>query len=175
MGCRRYFVANRLEVLVDEDDSRSSSRVREHGSLLFVSQLHVAIQTLWSQCLFPRAVWILIWSASTFSSASLSWSKRSTDTGTQLLTSLPVLTLVLSQSNKTRLSISCALEPDCSAKTSLPVLTIGFLVGIVGSLYHLQQLLNPIISSNFLERKSSEEVEVTHILSRVWFLQFPSW
>ena len=30
MGCRRYFVANRLEVLVDEDDSRSSSRVREH-------------------------------------------------------------------------------------------------------------------------------------------------
>ena len=119
MGCRRHFVANRLEVLLDEDDSRSSSRVREHGSFLLVSQLHVAIQTLWSQCLFPRAVWtnpmdcslssgltVLIWSAFTFSSASLSWSKRSTDTGTQLLTSLPVLTLVLSQSNKTRLSVS---------------------------------------------------------------------
>ena len=31
MGCRRCFVAHRLEELVDEDDSRSSSRVREHG------------------------------------------------------------------------------------------------------------------------------------------------
>ena len=55
-GCRRFFAANRLEVLLDEDDSRSSSRVREHGSFLLVSQLHVAIQTLWSQCLFPREV-----------------------------------------------------------------------------------------------------------------------
>ena len=46
MGCRRYFAASRLEVLLDEDDSRSSSRVREHESFLLVSQLHVAIQTL---------------------------------------------------------------------------------------------------------------------------------
>ena len=57
MGCRRYFVANRLEVHLDEDDSRSSSWVREHGSFLIVSQLHVTIQRLWSQCLCPRAVW----------------------------------------------------------------------------------------------------------------------
>ena len=46
MGCRRYFVANRLEVLVDEDDSRSSSQALELGDVLLVSQLHVAIQTL---------------------------------------------------------------------------------------------------------------------------------
>ena len=46
MGCRHYFVADRLEVHFDEDDSRSSSRVREHGRFLLVSQLHVAIQTL---------------------------------------------------------------------------------------------------------------------------------
>ena len=45
MGCRHYFVADRLEELLDEDDSRSSSRVREHGSFRLVSQLHVAIQT----------------------------------------------------------------------------------------------------------------------------------
>ena len=57
MGCRFYFAANQLEVHPDEDDSRSSSRVREHGSFLLVSQLHVAIQTLWRQCLFPRATW----------------------------------------------------------------------------------------------------------------------
>ena len=42
MGRRRYFVASRLKVLLDEDDSRSSSRVREHGSFLLVSQLHEA-------------------------------------------------------------------------------------------------------------------------------------
>ena len=46
MGCRRYFVASRLEVLLDEDDSQSSSRVREHGSFLLLSQLHVTILAL---------------------------------------------------------------------------------------------------------------------------------
>ena len=40
---------------------------------------------------------VLVWSASTFSSASLSLSTRSTSTGTQLFASLSVLTLVLSQ------------------------------------------------------------------------------
>ena len=46
MGCGRYFAASRLEMLLDEDDSRSSSRVREHGSFLLISRVHVAIQTL---------------------------------------------------------------------------------------------------------------------------------
>ena len=40
------------------------------------------------------------------------------------------------------------------------------LVGFVGSLCCLTQLLNPILSSNHLKWKSSEEVEVTHMLSR---------
>ena len=57
MGCRRYFAASLLEVLLDEDDFRSSSRARERGSFQLVSQLHVVIQTLWNQRLFPRAVW----------------------------------------------------------------------------------------------------------------------
>ncbi len=61
MGCRRYFTANRLEVLLDEDDSRASSRAHEHGSFLLISQLHVAIHTLSSQCLFPRPVWTNRW------------------------------------------------------------------------------------------------------------------
>ena len=84
---------------------------------------------------------ILISSASTFSSAPLSWSKRSTDTGTQLLTSLPVLTF----------GFFC--------------LWLG--LGLLGVLTYLQQLLNPIPSSNHFSRKPSEEVEVTHILSRI--------
>ena len=57
MGCRPYFVADRLEALVDEGDSRSSSPVREHGSFRIVSQLHVAIQTPWSRCLYLHVVW----------------------------------------------------------------------------------------------------------------------
>ena len=51
-----FVVVDLVEEIVNEDDSRSSSRVREHGSFLLVS-LHVAIQTLWSQCLFPRTEW----------------------------------------------------------------------------------------------------------------------
>ena len=49
------------------------------------------------------------------------------------------------------------------------------LVRLFGSFLHVEQLLNPIPSSNCFSRKSSEAAEVTHILFRVWFLQFPSW
>ena len=75
-------------------------------------------------CSLSTGLPVLIWAASTFSSASLSWSKRSTNTGTLLLTSLPVLTLVLLQSNKTRLSISWARETGwlLTLNRSLPVL-----------------------------------------------------
>ena len=53
MGCKRYFAANRLQVLLDADDSRSSCTC----SWTHLSQVHVTIQTLWSQFLFPRVVW----------------------------------------------------------------------------------------------------------------------
>ena len=80
-------------------------------------------------CSLSTGLTVLVWSASTFSSASLSLSTRSTDTGTQLLTGLPVLSLVLSQPNKTPLSNSWVSEPNgCWLSTSLPVLTLGFLV-----------------------------------------------
>ena len=47
---------------------------------------------------------------------------------------------------------------------------------IVEQLVHLvvEQLLNPILSSNHVSRRSLEEAEVTHILFRIWLLQFPS-
>ena len=125
MGCRRFFATNRLQVLLDEDDSRSSWRVREHKSFRLVSHLHDAIQTIWSRCLFPRAVWTNRW-------------------------------IVHSQVS--------------------PFFQLGywFLVGFVGNHHYLQQLLNPILSSNHVSRKFSDEVEVTHILSLIWFLQFTS-
>ena len=124
---RHYFVADQLEYLVDEGGSRSSSRVHEHENFLFVSQLHVAIQTPWSRCLSPRAGWdqcpptgrsVLSRSASTFSSASVSCSKRSTNK------------LVFTQSREKRVSISWALERDVRpVTTSRPVLSwigLGF-------------------------------------------------
>ena len=80
MVWRRYFASNRLEMLLDKDDSRSLSRVREHWNFMLVSQLHVAIQTPWSQCLCLHVVWTnrthptgrpaLTQSASTISSVS---------------------------------------------------------------------------------------------------------
>ena len=126
MGCRHYFVADRLEALVDEGDSRSSSRLREHGCFRLVSQLHVAIPDTLEvdvsssrcvhksiDCSLPTGRTVLTRSASTFSPASLSLSERSTDT------------LVLSQPSKKRLSISCTLQRDGgSVLTGRPVLTI---------------------------------------------------
>ena len=46
MGCRRYSAASRLEVLLDEDDFRSSSQALELGDVLLLSQLHVTVLVL---------------------------------------------------------------------------------------------------------------------------------
>ena len=56
-----------------------------------------------------------------------------------------------------------------------PFLIIGFLVlvGFVGYLCCFQRLLNPIQESNYLSKKSSVVVEVTHLLSGIWFVQIP--
>ena len=56
------------------------------------------------------------------------------------------------------------------------------LVGLIGNillveqllLLVVEQLLNQNLSSNHVSRKSLEEAEVTHILSRILSLQFPS-
>ena len=75
-----------------------------------------------------RGLSVLVWSASTFSSASLSLSTRSTDTGTQLslnggpFTSLTVLEFALSQPNKTSFPIAWVSKPDGCSLTSLTVL-----------------------------------------------------
>ena len=61
MGCRHYF-ADRFEDLVDEGESRSSSRIREHENFRLVSQLHLASQTPWSRCsLSSRCVVAPFW------------------------------------------------------------------------------------------------------------------
>ena len=81
MGCRRYFVANRLEVLVDEDDSRSSSRVRTRKFSACFTTARGNPDTLKSMssssrwvnkpmdCSLSTGLPVLTWSESTFSSA----------------------------------------------------------------------------------------------------------
>ena len=105
--------------------------------------LELSEQTRWLSTYPP-----FVWSASTFSSASSSLSTRSKDTGTQLLlncgpfTSLHVLTLVLSQTNKTSFwSPEWTNQMVAHSRVS-PFLMIGFLilVGFVGSLYSLKRL-----------------------------------
>ena len=46
MDCRRYSAASRHEVLLDENDFRSSSQAYELGDVLLLSQLHVTILVL---------------------------------------------------------------------------------------------------------------------------------
>ena len=79
---------------------------------IFLDLLGGFLSTHGSPCSCPLSTGlpVLIWSASTCSSASLSLSTRSTDTGTRLSTSLSVLTLVLSQPNKTSMSISLSKQ-----------------------------------------------------------------
>ena len=51
MGCRHYFVVDRVEELVGEGRSRSAWRAHEHENFQFVSQQNVAIQIFWNR--FP--------------------------------------------------------------------------------------------------------------------------
>ena len=132
-------------MLLDDGDSRSASRVREHVSFLLVSQLHGAIQTLRSQCslmdfALSTCLSVLIWSTSTFSSKSLSLSKRSTEPGTQLWLNdvaykdLSVLEFVLSKPTKTPFPISFVNKPTGCSLTSLSVLdnwVFGFWLGLL--------------------------------------------
>ena len=152
MGCRHYFVTDRLEELVDEGDLSiffTSSRTRKFSACfttacgnpdtlksMFISSRCVNN----SDCSLPTGRTVLTRSASTFSSASLSLSIRSTDK------------LVLSQPSKKRVSISWALERDvCSVITGRLFWQLDMgLIGLVGSFPLVQQLLNPILSSNYL-------------------------
>ena len=78
--------------------------------------------------------------------------------------------LRVSRSNLVRSRVS-----SLHLATNLPVLdnwVLGF--RFVGCLYCFLQHQNPILSSNYIWRKSLEEAEVTYILSRIKFLEIPS-
>ena len=129
-------------------------RALERRNFLLLSHLHVTILVLWSQGLFPRTGWTVVHPRVS-----------------PFLFDLRLRLCLQFLQALTHNSGWILVHPRVS-----PFLTIGFLVlvGFVGCPCCFQLLLNPILSSNYLWRKSLEEAEVTHILSRMWFLQIPS-
>ena len=88
MGCRHYFVVDRLEDLVDEGDSRSSSRAHEHENFRLVLQLQDTLKSMSTSsncvdelvgCPITTGLTVLSRSASTSLSVSLYFSKLSTN------------------------------------------------------------------------------------------------
>ena len=126
MGCRRYSVASRLEVLLDEDDFRSFWRALELGNVLLLSQLHVKILVLWSQCRAPPTLVdscpptglpVLVWSSSSIFKGigTQHWVDFKPPTG------LPVLVECLMSSWLNKISFSISLVDSCPP-TGLPIL-----------------------------------------------------
>ena len=145
MGCRRYSAASRLEVLLQEDDFRSFWRALERGNVLLLSQLHVTIQILWSQCRAPPPLRV----SPFLFDLLLQYLKASTRNFVWILVHLRVSPFLLS--NLT----SSWPKPDIFLKYSRwtvvhprvsPFLIIRLLVlvGFVGYLCCFQRLLNPI-------------------------------
>ena len=110
---------------------------------------------------------VLVWSASTFSSAFLSLSTGSTDTGTQLwlnddaFRGLTVLEFVNSQPNETSFPLSLASKPGGCSQTSLTVLDnwiLGFWLGLLGvftsSSNFWTQFFPPLVFKRNLRRRS---------------------
>ena len=156
---------------------------------MLVSQLHVVIQTLWSQCLCPRrcvnksmdcslstGLPVQTWSASTFSSASLSCSKRLTNTGTQLENKFfhwcfrsQVRNVFDFLNTRTGLLLWQNRSP-CSNNWIFG-LWLGLLGVFTTSCNFWTHFFHPIV----FNKKSLEEVKVTQKLSRISFRQIPSW
>ena len=118
-------------------------------------------RTCWFGCSLTGLP-VLVWSASTFSSASSSLSTSSTDTGTQLWldsgpsTSLSALEFVLSRPNKTSFPISWVNEPDGCSLTGLTVLD-NWVFG-VGWICWESLLLPETSESNYFIQLSLKEI-----------------
>ena len=160
MGCRRYSATSRLEVLLDEDDFRSFWRALELGNVLLLSQLHVTILVLWSQCRAPPPWWTLVHQrVSPFLFDLLLQFLRGIDT--QLWvdfnppTGLPVLVECLVSSWPNKMSFSISLVDSCPP-TGLPVLddwVFGF-----GWIRWVSLLLPATSESNSFIQLSLEEI-----------------
>ena len=151
-GCRLRFVVGLADEIVGEGDSRSSWQVHEHDSCQLVSQQNVAIHVFWSRC-HPRLPLI----ARDFAS------RITANNG--FLRSIMVCFIFHIEFRAKR-----------SRQTSFPfyhdlgLSSVGLVVNFwtVEQLLHLvlEQLLNPIVSSNHVSKKSLESDEVCR---RGWF------
>ena len=146
---KHYFVVDRLEDLVDEGGSRSSWRAHEHESFQLVSQQNVAIQIFWSTGL-P----VLSWFASSSKIEFLLWREK-------------------------RVSMSWERGRSFWANNGFhrSIIMIWVWIWLVwlgtfrmlNNFVHLvvEQLLNPILSSSHVSRKSLEEAE-----GRIYFFVY---
>ena len=144
MGCRHNFVVDRLEDLVDEGGSRSSWRAHEHENFWLASLLNVAIHILWSRCPLRWSLWrnrLVVQSqqVSPFYHdlhLDLHWCSFNHERNVYRFPE---------HSNGTRF-LSQRVSPFYRD------LDLG-LVGSVGCLLLVEQLLNPIRSSSHVSRK----------------------
>ena len=167
-----FFVVDLVEEIVGEGGSRSSWQVHEHDSSQLVSQQNVAIRVFWSRCQ-PRLTLI---------ARDLHHGKQRVSPFYHDLFHLQRWSLCFHESNVFGKLLARDL---CHGKQRVSPFyhDLGLdLVGLIGNFWIVAQLLllvveqlrNPILSSSHVSRKSLEEDEVTHILSRLWLLQFPS-
>ena len=172
MGCTRYFVADRFEDLVDEGNSRSSSRAHEHENIQFhncmwqsrhpevdvyLFELGRPVSTNGSHRSISICIYVFVCLCLSLNVQQTNWYSRKRKRNVYRFPEHSNGTFVLSQ------LVSPFFKVDLG------------LVGLVECLLFVEQLLNPIPSSKYFSRKFSETVEVTHILFRFWFLQVPSW
>ena len=122
---------------------------------------------------------VLIWSASTFSSASLSLSTNVQQTVAHNSSQVsPCLRWCFRSQTRHLIRFPEQANRMVAHSSQVsPCLHLGFwfLVGFVVSLHFLQQLLNPILSSNFSVSEIFGGGRGDAYTSRTWFLQFPSW
>ena len=172
MGCRHCFVVDRLEDLVDEGDSGSSltsSRKREFSDCFTTAcgnpdtLKSMYISSSWGTSVHQRVApfWLdlhlrLCLCLCLSLNVQTNWYSRSQVRNVYRFPEHSNGTFVLSQ------QVALLWQLDWG------------LVGLVGSLLLVQQLLGPLPSSNHFSRKSSEAVEVIQKLFGKWFLQFPS-
>ena len=149
MGCRHYFVVDRVGGLVGEGGSRSAWQAHEHDSCQLVSQQNVAIRVFWSRCHL-----LLTLGARDFHHCK------------QRVSPFYHVSQLLHEKNVFRYLENGILFFEGKQHVSPFYLDLGLdLVGLIGNFWVVEQLLplvveqllNPILSSGHVSRKSLGE------------------
>ena len=182
MGCKRYSAASRHEVLLDEDEFRSFLQSLELGDVLLPfttacdspgTLKSILCSSFWSTM---TGLPVPVWSRSTCLGVKTQrFVDSCPDTGSPHLLGLWLQHVSLDSECRDQTWYVPRFPLSLHLRVS-PYLIIGYwvLVRFVGCRCCFSQYQNPNRTSNYLCRKSSVVVEVTHTISRIWFLQIPS-